>query len=400
MGLLIWSLTPVLFWELDLVNNNLTWSDEVYRIFGMDPQEFRASYEAFLETVHPEDRSTVDETYSNSVMEGRDSYEIEHRIIRRSSGEIRFVHEKCEHFRDPAGQVIRSIGMVHDITERKQAEEALRESEERFHSLADSMPQLVWTALPDGTVDYYNQRYKEYREIKQIEGTAWEWAPVLHPDDLQPTVDAFLFLAKLAAEAGDGRAARKAIENAIKCDPGNPDPWRELLRLEVSRRQFPQAIAASERFMELEYSERPHLERAMISHRMGELEDAIEAVRRGIRVNSQAAAAHWILGWLLLQAQQLDEAVSSMEVDRSLGRKDAQSLTLLGSLHRELGQERQAEQVLREALQAEEDNAEALYQLALVFAESGRVAEAKELVSRLRTIDPYQANRLDALLEK
>ncbi|HLO14744.1 MAG TPA: PAS domain S-box protein, partial [Anaerolineales bacterium] len=119
-------------WELDLENNVLTWSDEVYRIFGFQPQEFGATYEAFLEAVHPDDRAAVDHAYSGSIQEGRDSYEIEHRIVKRSSGEARVVHEKCEHFRNETGKIIRSVGMVHDITERKLAEEALRQSEENF----------------------------------------------------------------------------------------------------------------------------------------------------------------------------------------------------------------------------------------------------------------------------
>ena len=112
-------------WELDLVNDRLTWSDEVYRIFGLEPQQFAATYEAFLEAVHPDDRVAVDDAYSGSIQAGRDTYEIEHRVIRRSSGEVRFVHEKCEHFRDPDGKIVRSIGMVHDITERKLTEAAL-----------------------------------------------------------------------------------------------------------------------------------------------------------------------------------------------------------------------------------------------------------------------------------
>ena len=107
------------------MRNELTWSDEVYRIFGLAPQEFGATYEAFLDRVHPDDRAAVDAAYTASVRENRDTYEIEHRVVRKSTGEIRFVHEKCEHFRDGAGQIIRSVGMVHDITERKHAEEAL-----------------------------------------------------------------------------------------------------------------------------------------------------------------------------------------------------------------------------------------------------------------------------------
>ncbi|MGE5810284.1 MAG: PAS domain S-box protein, partial [Ignavibacteria bacterium] len=270
-------------WQLDLINNKLTWSDEVYKIFGLKPQEFKATYEAFLEAVHPEDREAVNEAYSSSIRDGKDTYEIEHRVIRRATGEIRFVREKCEHFKDRSGKIFLSIGMVHDITEQKQTEnelneslslhktisstvpfgmqivdktgmilfanesilkfaaenikgqkcweiykddkkqcndcplpnprpvgtttmievegvlggrifeiyhtemiykgkpalleifqditsrqkakEALRLSEQSFRHLADSMPQLVWTADPDGTVDYYNSQVEEFDGI-------------------------------------------------------------------------------------------------------------------------------------------------------------------------------------------------------------------------------------------
>ena len=110
-------------WELDINNNHLSWSDEVYRIFGLQPQEFDATYESFLENIHPDDRQAVDEAYSASIRDGKDTYEIEHRIVRKYTGEIRFVYEKCEHFRDSKGDIVRSVGMVHDITNRIKTEE-------------------------------------------------------------------------------------------------------------------------------------------------------------------------------------------------------------------------------------------------------------------------------------
>jgi PAS domain S-box-containing protein len=93
--------------------------------------------------------------------------------------------------KDNDGNVIGAVGINLDITERLQVEDALQESEIRFRQLADSMPQLVWTAEPDGTVDYYNQRYHLYGGIAPEEGDRWEWGPVLHPDDLKPTVNAW-----------------------------------------------------------------------------------------------------------------------------------------------------------------------------------------------------------------
>jgi len=130
-------------WELDLINNRLTWSDEVYRIFGLQPQEFGATYEAFLEAVPSDERPAVDAAYSSSVREGRHTYEIEHRVVRKDTGEIRMVHERCEHFRGASGKIVRSVGMVHDITERKRAEEAIKQRTLELQQLTETLEQRV-----------------------------------------------------------------------------------------------------------------------------------------------------------------------------------------------------------------------------------------------------------------
>ena len=145
-------------WELDLVNNRLSWSDEVYRIFGLEPQEFGATYDAFLEAVHPDDRAAVDAAYSGSLREGKDTYEIEHRVIRRSSGEVRIVHEKCEHLRDDTGRIVKSIGMVHDITERKAAEERLREGEELYRNIVETATEGIWIGDTEARTTFVNKR--------------------------------------------------------------------------------------------------------------------------------------------------------------------------------------------------------------------------------------------------
>ena len=86
-------------------------------------------------------------------------------------------------------RVLISVGR--DITERKRAEEALRNSELQFRNLANSMPQLVWTATPDGRMDYFNRRIEEFQGfVKQLDGS-WEWSAVVHPEDIKSTVDAW-----------------------------------------------------------------------------------------------------------------------------------------------------------------------------------------------------------------
>jgi len=109
-------------WDWNIVTNGLYWSDEIYRIFGRNPQEFDATYDAFLSYVHPDDRDYVD----NAVIEALNGkhYSIDHRII-LANGEERIVHEQGEVTFDENNAPVRMRGTVQDITERKRMEAAL-----------------------------------------------------------------------------------------------------------------------------------------------------------------------------------------------------------------------------------------------------------------------------------
>lgn len=117
-------------WTLDLESNVLSWSDEVYAIFGLDKSKFTASYDAFVEAIHPDDRELVNQAYLQSV-EQKTPYSIVHRLLMKN-GKIKWVHERGETQYDTDGKAIRSIGYVHDITERKLMEKELQDSKERF----------------------------------------------------------------------------------------------------------------------------------------------------------------------------------------------------------------------------------------------------------------------------
>jgi len=130
-------------WELDIINNKLYWSDEIYRIFNCKPQEFGATYEAFLNFIYPEDREFVNNAYTNHI-NTKIPYDIIHRI-QLSHGEIKYVNEKCKTDFEKNGKPIRSVGTVTDITEKILTEKKLQkekekaeENEEKFRSLSEN----------------------------------------------------------------------------------------------------------------------------------------------------------------------------------------------------------------------------------------------------------------------
>lgn len=129
-------------WEWNIVKNELWWSDEIYRIFGLSPQVFSATYEAFLDFVHPDDRELVKRSVNEAFYQKK-PYSIDHRIV-LPDGSMRTVHEEAEVIFDDTGRAIQMNGTVHDITERKRAEETLRISEHKYRLLLENLPQRIF----------------------------------------------------------------------------------------------------------------------------------------------------------------------------------------------------------------------------------------------------------------
>ncbi|MBF0562460.1 MAG: PAS domain S-box protein, partial [Alphaproteobacteria bacterium] len=135
-------------WVMDFITNRLTWSEEMYRIFGILPDQFEGTYESFLGALHPEDRDAVHRAYMGSLVEGG-RYDIDYRIVRRSDGTLRWGHAQCEQQRDATGRVLRSVGTVLDITERKQTEEALALTTRQLAASNAELQQFAHTASHD-----------------------------------------------------------------------------------------------------------------------------------------------------------------------------------------------------------------------------------------------------------
>ena len=140
-------ITSMGHWKLDIIKKSLYWSDEIYRIFEIDPDELGASYDAFLEVIHPEDRARVNEAYSDSL-KNKVPYEIEHRIIMKD-GRIKYIKEKCRSDFDNQGNPLHSIGTVQEITEQKITEDKLKNYAKKIERSNRDLEEFAYVASHD-----------------------------------------------------------------------------------------------------------------------------------------------------------------------------------------------------------------------------------------------------------
>ncbi len=135
-------------WNWIPENNTLSWSDELYQIVGVQPSDFDPSYEAIIELTHPNDRDLLRRVVKGAL-KTHEPFSFHHRII-RPDGKERTIHSRGTVVTDEHGRASRMFGAAQDVTERKQAENALREAERKYRDIFENAGEGIFQSTPEG----------------------------------------------------------------------------------------------------------------------------------------------------------------------------------------------------------------------------------------------------------
>ena len=178
-------------WEWDLATGACVWNEETYRALGYEPGSVTPSFEAWAQRLLPEDLAQTEARLREMVERGG-QFSAEYRVL-GEKGEVRWLEGRGQRVVDKEGRASRAIGVIVDITARKQADEALRQAkaEDEFRLLAEAMPQIVWATRADGWNIFFNRQWVEYTGLTLEESYGHGWNKPFHPDDQQRAWDAW-----------------------------------------------------------------------------------------------------------------------------------------------------------------------------------------------------------------
>lgn len=170
-------------WEWNVVDNTAQWSEETYRIFGMELDALEGHRQNFINMIHPDDRTQTDKALSDALS-GVRNYDIEYRIILPDAA-IKNIHALAEVVRDADGKPLLMRGTVQDITERKQAERQIRESEDRYRRLVENSPDVIYVFSSKRGGIYYSRRVETLLgySLDDLHAHPFLWSESIHPDD-------------------------------------------------------------------------------------------------------------------------------------------------------------------------------------------------------------------------
>jgi PAS domain S-box-containing protein len=179
------SLTGSFGWKHS--SGELFWSEECFRIFEYD-QTIKPTRKLVLQRVHPEDAALVKQTIERALQDGKDS-DLVHRLL-MPDGSVKYVHVVAHASHDESGS-LEFVGAVMDVTEQQQARAALekafdeiKKSQDQLQLVIDTIPSMVWSALPSGSIDFFSQRWTDYHghSLEDLKRQGVE--AVIHHDDV------------------------------------------------------------------------------------------------------------------------------------------------------------------------------------------------------------------------
>jgi PAS domain S-box-containing protein len=173
------------YWDWDVSEGRIWWSDELYQIFGVAPGEAPITYDKFLSLVHPDDRQAVQQKVPHALTAGA-SYDVRYRIA-RPDGTVRTVAAMGGVTCDAAGSVLHMAGTVQDVTDQTRLEQALFDSEVRWRTMFQIVPAAVTLADARGRYVLVNPAWVRMTGYTAEELLAMNYLDLTHPEDLETT---------------------------------------------------------------------------------------------------------------------------------------------------------------------------------------------------------------------
>jgi PAS domain S-box-containing protein len=174
-------------WTVDVRNNTVQWSAEVARIHGMSPESMH-SVETGVSFYVPEDQPRIAEAFARCVRDGTPFNE-ELQLVRQSDGALRWVNAIGRAERDEDGQVTFVHGALQDVTDRIEAQIEAQRTRQTFDALGEAMPFIIWTAGPDGDIDYASDELWRYAGVLTQDVAGDGWLALVHPEDRAATLE-------------------------------------------------------------------------------------------------------------------------------------------------------------------------------------------------------------------
>ncbi|MDZ8134321.1 MAG: PAS domain-containing protein [Nostoc sp. DedQUE04] len=247
------------FWIKEVSENRISYVSPAYkRLWGLNPQELYQGQQIWIDRIHPEDRESTDRAFHEKAVAGK--FDQEYRII-LPNGNIRWVHDRCFPLRDETGEIYRFAGIAEDISDRKQAEQALRNSEERLQMALEGSGGGLWDWNIITNEDYLSSRWLEMLgyEKGELPDDFSSWQQLIHPDDkvwvmerlnahLQDDSVSYKFEYRMLTKSGEWKWIANHGKVVLRDRQGNPLRMAGIHHDVTDRKQAELALRKSEEF--------------------------------------------------------------------------------------------------------------------------------------------------------